>query len=82
MKIEFIGACLSYDCDEKLSLFSNDKFFICNVVSPIVIAAIEVRNFMKLIKEKDEAVDDKKEHGQPGVDEEAEKKERSDNLSG
>jgi uncharacterized protein YgfB (UPF0149 family) len=52
------------------------------VVSPIVIAAIEVRNFMKLIKEKDEAVDDKKEHGQPGVDEEAEKKERSDNLSG
>jgi len=54
---------------------SDSKFFIFILVPVIVIAAFEVRNFMKLIKEKDEAVDDKNEHGQPGIDEKAEKKE-------
>lgn len=48
-----------------IGFFQNDnRFFIFILVPVIVIAAFEVRGFMRLVNEKDEAVNDEKEGGQ------------------
>jgi signal peptidase len=59
-----------------IDFFQNDtRFFIFILVPVIVIAAFEVRNFMRIVNEKDEAVNDRKEGSQQGSDEKAETKE-------